>query len=56
MEELHVGPAAAVEARQPFQAWQDWTNKNIFTSSIDETLISYQDDQGSATDGMQAQG
>lgn len=56
MEELHVGPGASEGAKQSFATWQDWTNKNIFSSSIDETLIRYQDQEDSAVDNVGLQG
>uniref|UniRef100_A0A0R3RJC4 Aa_trans domain-containing protein n=1 Tax=Elaeophora elaphi TaxID=1147741 RepID=A0A0R3RJC4_9BILA len=34
MEELHAAPR---RPQQPFHGWKDWTNRNIFAASIDET-------------------
>ncbi|VDO70759.1 unnamed protein product, partial [Onchocerca flexuosa] len=43
MDELHTtAPTTTADTRQPFHGWdgwKDWTNRNIFTSSVDETTF-----------------
>ncbi|VIO90768.1 vesicular GABA transporter, putative,Uuncoordinated protein 47, putative [Brugia malayi] len=42
MDELRAATiATATQQQQSFHGWKDWTNKNIFASSIDETVFDY---------------
>ncbi|EJW87787.1 hypothetical protein WUBG_01300 [Wuchereria bancrofti] len=41
MDELRASITATATQKQSFHGWKDWTNKNIFASSIDETIFDY---------------
>lgn len=56
MEQLHV--TAMKQQQQPLHGWKEWTNKNIFASSIDETIFihGYQDQETIDTENTNIQG
>lgn len=60
MEQLHATTiaTAAKQQQQPLHGWKEWTNKNIFASSIDETIFvhGYQDQETIDTENTNVQG
>ncbi|KAM3724143.1 Vesicular GABA transporter [Dirofilaria immitis] len=56
MDELHVTTTTPTRQRT-FHGWKDWTNKNIFTSSIDETtfIYGYQNQETTDTENINSQ-